>query len=75
MVEEGEVPNCQTTALGLSELAPVIRVEESVVVWHVQVLADQAKHLCLCPEGIVADNEGGEVLLNVHVCQPKSSKF
>jgi len=72
LAEEGELPEPPPPLL---ELAPLIGVEEPVVVWHVEVLADQPEHLGLGPEGVVADNNRRDAMLDVHNLCSKSRKI
>ena len=55
-----------SSPLTFLEFVPAIGIEESVVIRHVKVLADQSKDLGLCPEWIVTDYYGCEVFFDVH---------
>ena len=66
LLKEGELPKDPSTPLPLLELAPVIGVEEPVVVGDVEILAHQSQNLSFGPEGVVANNNGSHTLLNVH---------
>ena len=66
LAKKRKFPNNPPPSLTLFELAPVVGVEKSIVVWHMEVLADQPEHLCFCPEGIVTDNKGCDAMLDLH---------
>ena len=66
LTKEGKLPHYPLASLVLLELAPVVRIEEPVVVGHMEVLTDQSEYLCLCPEGVVAYNDGSDAVLDLH---------
>ena len=53
--------------LSLSELKPLVWVEESIVIWQVQVLADKSQYLRFSSKGIIAYDDRRSSVLIFHL--------
>ena len=64
---ERQVLDDPAAGLPLLEAHPVVGVEEAIIVWQMQVLADQPQHLRLGSKGIVADDDRHRRVLSLHL--------